>query len=153
MQISEKTRKPGTIIKKHDLFGEMQLRFLDDGREESPRRMAFYTSSSTLGPHVNFDGHFLTHKSDMSRQPFDFVDQGRTACATYDIDSNRIADEKSLLLFIFVCETISSSSKTKRWMRRGRKRRACEPTNVVLCGRRNKHSIVSYSFWTDQKPS
>jgi hypothetical protein len=85
--------------------------------------------------------------------PSDFVDQGRTACAAYDIDSNRIADEKSLLLFIFVCETISSSSKTKHWMRRGRKRRACEPTNVVLCGRRNKHSIVSYSFWTDQKPS
>ena len=147
MVISEKTRKPGTIIKKHDLFGEMQLRFLDDGREESPRRMAFYTSSSTLGPHVNFDGHFQTHESDMEWWPFDFIDQWRTVCAAYDIDSNSIADEKSLPLLLFACEMVSWSSTTKHWMRRGRERREDDPMHAVLYGTRNKHSIVLYRFW------
>lgn len=65
MVISEKTRKPGTMIPQQDFFGEMRLRYLDDGREQSPRRKALYASSSTRGPHVNFDGHFQTHESDM----------------------------------------------------------------------------------------
>ena len=135
------------MIPQQDLFGEMRLRCLDEEREQSARRKASYASSSTRGPHVNFDGHFQTHESDMQWWPSDFVDQGRTACAAYDIYSSRIADEKSLLLLILACELILPSSITKHWMRRCRKRRACEPTHFVLYGGRNKHSIVSYSFW------
>ena len=65
MVISENTRKPGTMIPQQDLFGEMRLRCLDEEREQSARRKASYASSSTRGPHVNFDGHFQTHESDM----------------------------------------------------------------------------------------